>query len=62
MSRLIPNSLASIAFGFLASAIFSGMGLSKADKVGTSKGIAITGLVQGILIIFFMIIPGINLL
>lgn len=63
LTGLIP--FIGIGFGFLfgiLAIIFSGMGLSKADRVGTGKGIAITGLVLGILTIFFKIIPGVNLL
>ena len=63
LTSLVP--FIGIGFGFLfgiLAIIFSGMGLSKSDRVGTGKGIAITGLVLGILTIFFKIIPGINLL
>lgn len=63
LTSLVP--FIGIGFGFLfgiLAIIFSGIGLGKADKVGTGKGIAITGLVLGILTIFFKLIPGVNLL
>jgi hypothetical protein len=60
---LIP--IAGIWFGLLfgvLAIVFSGIGLNRADRVGTGKGIAVTGLVLGIVTIFFKMIPGVNLL
>jgi len=49
-----------LIMGVLA-VIFSGIGLSRSDQMG-GKGMAVTGLVLGILTVIFKIIPGVNVL
>jgi hypothetical protein len=54
-----------IGFGLLLGVlaiVFSGIGLNRADHTGAGKGLAILGLVLGILTVFFKLIPGLNLL
>lgn len=50
-----------IIMGVLA-IIFSGIGLSRSSRMPDSKGLAVAGLVLGILTVIFKLIPGINLL
>lgn len=42
--------------------IFSSVGLSRAGSTGSGKGLAIAGLVLGVLTVIFKLIPGVNLL
>jgi hypothetical protein len=42
--------------------ILSSVGLSRTGSAGTGRGMAVTGLVLGILTVVFKLIPGINLL
>ena len=54
-----------IGFGLLLGVlaiVFSGIGLNQADHTGAGRGLAVLGLVLGILTVFFKLIPGINLL
>ena len=54
-----------IGFGLLLGVlaiVFSGIGLNRTDHTGAGKGLAILGLVLGILTVFFKLIPGLNLL
>jgi hypothetical protein len=58
---------AGIFIGFvlgILAIVFSSIGLSRAGKLPNQvgKGMAITGLVLGILIVIFKLIPGVNLL
>lgn len=61
---LIP--LVGIWFGFILGVlaiIFSGIGLSKSSMIdGVGKGLAVTGLVLGIVTVIIKLIPGVNLL
>lgn len=52
-----------LVIGILA-IVFSGIGLSRSGRLPgqAGKGMAITGLVLGILIVIFKLIPGVNLL
>ena len=57
--------LAGIFFGWplgVLAVVFGGIGLSKANKGYNGKGLAIAGLVFGILTIILKSIPGLNLL
>lgn len=60
---LIP--FAGIVIGLLMGAlaiVFGGVGLGRAGQVGRGRGLAITGLVLGILTVIFKLIPGVDLL
>lgn len=60
---LIP--LIGIAIGLIMGVlaiIFGGVGTSRAGATGHGKGLAITGLVLGILTVIFKLIPGVDVL
>lgn len=42
--------------------VFSGVGISRAGPPGRGKGLAVTGLVLGILTVIFKLIPGVDVL
>jgi hypothetical protein len=50
-----------LLMGLLA-VIFSSVGLSRTGAANVGKGMAVTGLVLGILTLIFKLIPGVNLL
>jgi len=50
-----------IVMGVLA-IIFSSVGLSRSGQFVAGKGLAITGLVLGVLTVIFKLIPGVNVL
>lgn len=63
MLSLIPllGIIIGLIMGLLA-VIFGGIGLNNAGRVQRGRGLAITGLVLGILTVIFKLIPGINVI